>query len=608
MKILVHIAAPSAASDDAKYRTLAQAYADFEPAGRYDIVSTPPHSSSCDGEDRQPGGRPCETSGGGVLSFTSLSFASVWDNVGSPGVASVPRLRGAPSGLAGGVEDAAGFGPTVTKRPSQERLPTRRQPYVSAIDVIPDSQPDSDSKTGGPSLLEDDFDRVFCRPEDGAGISEPSEGGSVGDNTQGSDSGSIMLGVFAKDAPSQDLSMFPRDDKPKTPRSRSPFRSQVFSFPSSLPRSPLSQRTANERQPAQALDEGEPKTSMVFFGSEAVSSSIVVPSQDSHQHQPPSFCSGGIPSSFPEEAGKVVSSAEDCPSRLVEMLPAPAPGEANVLRADSEPIHRKRSRPPSRAVESEKTLGKPTGGNALRSVFSRSTSDVVLQHKRQKTVDDPARLLPAVADSGTNACETGLLFENAATELASQSIAQLLPPSSDPSTNEQDPYGDTSLRIVSPEPPIACTHVDAASLLTDKLAKLARDLDLAKRYRPSTPASTGHAKRRRTVRPLERGSWRVNTSSWPLALRRQAWAFLAEYVGRGDAGWSVWCSRDPAPHTWLRLHCFAAVAGHTYLLLYLASQRHVLPTGAVWLDGTCTATITVPPRKRRYHGVTDMLD
>lgn len=84
-----------------------------------------------------------------------------------------------------------------------------------------------------------------------------------------------------------------------------------------------------------------------------------------------------------------------------------------------------------------------------------------------------------------------------------------------------------------------------------------------------------------------------------MAVRHRTWAFLAGYVGRGDAGWGVWCSRDPAPHTWLRLHCFGAVVGHTYLLLYLASQRCILGTGADWMDATCTPTITVSPRKKQ---------
>ncbi|EFX02537.1 hypothetical protein CMQ_5898 [Grosmannia clavigera kw1407] len=149
----------------------------------------------------------------------------------------------------------------------------------------------------------------------------------------------------------------------------------------------------------------------------------------------------------------------------------------------------------------------------------------------------------------------------------------------------------TSLRILPPEPALSCAHLDVAALVTDELAKLAHDLDLARRYRPSEPAV-------RVLRPFERGFWKVNTSSWTAKSRHETWEFLAKYVGQGSAGWGVWCSRDEEPHAWLRLHCFAAVAGHTYLLLYAASKQ-VQDMEVAWLDALGTPVIVVSPKKRR---------
>ncbi|KAF4510605.1 hypothetical protein G6O67_002481 [Ophiocordyceps sinensis] len=155
---------------------------------------------------------------------------------------------------------------------------------------------------------------------------------------------------------------------------------------------------------------------------------------------------------------------------------------------------------------------------------------------------------------------------------------------------------DDALDIRPPSPPAGTAHVDPASLVSDKLAKLARDL--SSRYRPE-PA-------RRALEPLERGYWLLDCSGWPPQTRRDTWVFLTNYLGSGLAGWGVWCRRgaDAAPrqqrqqqqqHAWIRLYCWACVAKHTYLLLYLASGRHVRATGAAWYGADGQAALEVPP-------------
>lgn len=118
-EILVHITAPSAAADDTRYRTLAQAYLDFQPKG---IIDLPPDPSSR--REAVPSQK---------FISPQASFGSVWDNVGSPRLARVNQQL-APS---------AGTQPSVP--PASSQLRDDSQPsWVAPPSEVPDSMPDND--------------------------------------------------------------------------------------------------------------------------------------------------------------------------------------------------------------------------------------------------------------------------------------------------------------------------------------------------------------------------------------------------------------------------------------------------------------------------------
>lgn len=477
-EILVHVAAASRAADDARYRALAQAYADFEPARRLDVLGASASASASVEARRQPARsalptvRAGDCVAGSPFQFAAVSFASVWDNAHSP---ALPQ---------------AGMGP-----PPSQPTPDNRHCYVSPNDCIPDSQPDNAVQTRR---------RRLSRPTDRAEMEAP---------------------ATAR----------------REPRSRA-----ASPDLSALPLRP--DATADEL-PDDVCDGPSTRSSPPLGRGDAVPSSAAGPSWDSGNRQPGSY-DIDVPSSLPEEAGRVVLRVDGSSS-------------AEPARADTEPTrtHAKR-KSPSRSASREDDG--PPSSKKMRVSFH------------------------AAADSAA--------ADNAAAAL--RALSQPFPSSSPPTARAPGLPVDQSLQILSPEPPVACDHLDPASLITEKMAKLARDLDLQHRYRPRPPTREDQA-HGRAVRPFERGHWRLRTSGWPAPLRQQAWAFLSRYVGGGDAGWSVWCSRDAAPHTWIKLHCFAATAGHTYLILYLASKRRILTTGAVWMDGAGSPTITVPPRKKK---------
>lgn len=573
-EILVHIAAASRASDDVRYQALAQAHANFELAGRLDVVtnslpkgsigsagsasSSAPNTISIE-ECRQPVSSSVHPftsiiAVGQSFQSVSLSFESVWDNVQSPGIAPVPAPHPPP--------------------------PRRHHHYVSPDDYIPDSQSEDERRARRRRILErEDGDNspLSQRAFDVSRIEESQDVASSRAENESDAESNIRI----RDAASPDLSAMPMDLTGSILEdSQDQLPSQSLSS-----RQPLTQRSANSQQSSQNEDDdGFLKSSPPLHEWEAIPSSAVASSLDLGVGQRISY-GADVPSSLPEESGKVVIRIDSSSCELRGLSASlPSSGAPGLPRADSEPIRKKRQRESDHAV-----AGYSGVDHRLQNLGRRRVSDAGQPLLKKKQTGQ---------NTETEAVGTSVTVQTSADQPADASGGALrVPsqpfPSSSPTASAPGLYLDQTLRIISPDPPVACEHLDSAALVTEKMAKLARDLDLERRYRP-LPSSDGRA-----VRPFERGYWRLNTAGWPAALRHQAWSFLRNYIGAGDAGWSVWCSRDPAPHTWLRLSCFAATVGHTYLILYLASQRQILTTGAVWLDGSGTPTITVPPRKKK---------
>lgn len=148
-------------------------------------------------------------------------------------------------------------------------------------------------------------------------------------------------------------------------------------------------------------------------------------------------------------------------------------------------------------------------------------------------------------------------------------------------------YTYDSLELHAPDPPTSIMEVESASFVTPGLERLAQDLNIPKRYRPK--------KKSRDLRPDERGYWLVDCSTWNTQLKRDAWAYLANYVGTGVAGWGIWCRRDP-DFRCLRVYCWGLVTAHIYLLLYLASQRRILYTSTSWIDSEGVPVVVMETR------------
>lgn len=142
-----------------------------------------------------------------------------------------------------------------------------------------------------------------------------------------------------------------------------------------------------------------------------------------------------------------------------------------------------------------------------------------------------------------------------------------------------------SFEIIPSSPPTGLQTLDPTDLIPPQLSKLAHDLSA--RYRPSSPS--------RPLDDLERGYWLLDYSQWSSAARVSTWAFLERYVSSGLAGWGLWCKRNEAEEKRsLRVYCWGCAVKHAFLLLYLASERRLKGTGAVWIDAEGEAVLEVP--------------
>lgn len=162
------------------------------------------------------------------------------------------------------------------------------------------------------------------------------------------------------------------------------------------------------------------------------------------------------------------------------------------------------------------------------------------------------------------------------------------PPEADPDSDAESSLSSSPpspLELRPPSPPVSLDILKPPDLVPEELADLARRL--SSRYHPLP---------RRPTSPLERGYWLLDCATWTRQTRSSAWRFLANYLASGRAGWGVWCRRDPS-RRWLRLYCWACVAQHTYLLLYLASARQIKATGAAWVgaDGEVALQVAARP-------------
>jgi hypothetical protein len=130
-------------------------------------------------------------------------------------------------------------------------------------------------------------------------------------------------------------------------------------------------------------------------------------------------------------------------------------------------------------------------------------------------------------------------------------------------------------------PPAPNVSVERHSRLPSQITKhlAATKAQNPKRFRTS--------KKHRTPKADERGYWSINCSTWSRNLQHEFWISVCEHVQSGRLGWGASLHRDASSVQELgrlRLYCWAEVAEHMWLILWLCSQGKVAGSQTRWID------------------------
>ncbi|RYO94725.1 hypothetical protein DL764_007782 [Monosporascus ibericus] len=472
VEILIHIAAPSRAVDDNRYRSLASAYIDFEPAARLSVLSTPLTGSNAGRRSQElqvtQQQLPQDSSRHGPRSSEQLtplptlasplaSFRSVLDNANSPSV--VTRNR-------------AQLTRTIAENVGSQAT---QETWQSLPSVVHDSAPRNNATVTiftSPTRVLEHYLQAF---DSSSPSHVPSSGGSTGE---------IIAGTPVQHQKNSDKDQERLQQHLSTPViPRTPFQASAAQARKYMPRPVATNNDGGITHVSQGTQ----------FAGEQANEEVI-------------------------DETTFMSSFE---------IPL-------VGRADSEPLPGRKPRlmeanaSPHNIVRTSSDLGPSTSGRKSKVI----TISFLSSH--------------------------GFKYE--------------------------------SLELYAPEPPISVAPVEPGDLITPNLERLAKSLETERPFWPRQQL--------RDLRPTERGYWLLDCSTWSAKLKHDAWAFLANYVGTGTAGWGVSCRRD-ADFRWLRTYCWGVTVPHIYLLLYLATQREILFTGTSWVDGEGKTAIIMGARERR---------
>jgi hypothetical protein len=114
------------------------------------------------------------------------------------------------------------------------------------------------------------------------------------------------------------------------------------------------------------------------------------------------------------------------------------------------------------------------------------------------------------------------------------------------------------------------------------------------------PKRFRYSKKHRTPKADERGYWSIACSIWPIYLQHEFWTSLCEHVSSGRLGWGTTLHREAADaHTLgqVRLYCWAEVAEHMWLILWLCSKgqlvRSASASASKWIDSDGAVVLEV---------------
>lgn len=563
VEILVHTTAPSRGQDDARYRGLAQAYLDFQPAKRRRLVGDSKEKGIVASELQLQGGlrhsthearespeffRPDEQSSTGEdvyeydvfkcsqpLNSPDMSFNSAANNADSP------------------VFHARVFGYDDTPGGDQSRQDEVADSWHTPPSEVADSQPQPSNPMSAFSsptrMLE-----LYLQNQESQGSRTTSDLNSPAKARQSS---SLELPAGIGGGPS--LSPQRSRNKPSSLEVPVWARGQSKS-PENHRHSSSSVEFLAERRveiPLSSTQSQNPTSSLDF----AVVSKggVQIPCERTSSLDLPTGGRRGPSSS---------------PHAFTQSSPSPVKGP---VRRSTRTLAAKNDIPPSTqdpALDSKRKWASSSSGEPRLSSAPPGVALPPVQHASlPQTPSARIRKRPRVEPSTPRTLESSEPISSPSKPLTSAI-----------SSNLSGPLVWNEKLEVRPRPPATSTGtLTADMLITPALANL-------KNKMPEPRDPVFH---KRVLREFERGYWLVDCRNWDEGRRNRCWEELGDFIGNGHAGWGVWLTRDAQFHTF-RIYSFGYVAGHVYLLLYMASRSKIGKAGICWKGGDGETIIQMP--------------
>ncbi|PQE08096.1 hypothetical protein CJF31_00011960 [Rutstroemia sp. NJR-2017a BVV2] len=594
VEILVHTSAPSRGVDDVKYRALAAAYLNFQPARRQHLQEDPntvtvdaqadvqlqeelvsstqeldPDASYSPPSQEDPESNAIVRRDelmedvSELLPSPQLSFRSVLDNRDSP----MFRTR---SGITWG----SGRTPN-SKAAYQNQTPRLPPPWRITTSVIDESEHDESEHDAGCRLAE------FSSPNRiKAVLKQQTETTqeSTARKSPSTDKSSIGTGI----------PYIPPTSSPGDSRNQS--NTKITSSPASgrfQPSSPPQRVHANRHR---QISSSPLSNINLHSHSLVILSSVEFTPASRHtgenQDDRTSLVMEIPQSSQPEETSSDKRLDETEPPAVMStptenpQMSMPLPPSANSGR----------KRRPAKSQSSQ--AENPQNARTVISnttATSSSTTDVILQIPPldAQLLDATTLDRPSSDDPISNAQSSGALPPNhprsrhklSSGEPAVEPLSSLRPPSPSSSNTVF-----TRLRIEGIVPPTSSRELHEDDLVTKSLAKLIAVEGIRECYQP--------CKKTRELRGLERGYWFFHTNEIDQPLRHRIWNYLNKFISRGDAGWGVSVERAEDWAT-IRVNCWGQIVEHIYLLVFIASDNKIRGKEASWIDGGAEVVVSM---------------
>jgi hypothetical protein len=232
--------------------------------------------------------------------------------------------------------------------------------------------------------------------------------------------------------------------------------------------------------------------------------------------------------------------------------------------------------------------------DALKAVASPKVSTAVAKRRRSRRLEETSAAVVRASDPSKSQLEfssavpgqqEGSRLNMTSKPTVSTTQHNTSESNSEHESNKHDQFIDFTkfpFSVLAPEPKIGITSPGTLpSQITPYLATI----------KTQSPTQFKPIKKLRSPAPDTRGWWSIDCSQWPAQTQKDFWDAICELLTDGRLGWATSLHREIGAQTLgeIRLYCWGELVEHMWLVLWLCSKGEVEGAGLKWFDAWKTA-------------------